>query len=453
VIVPFVFGWLALGGQRAGFYGPQFGVTLLTLSSIAVLAGFVWWSAAALDRLDVARRGADEALRRGYDDLGGLIAQRTSALHASQVDVRAEISGRVRSEAQAKSHQERVRKILETAYDGFVALDQSGVIVEWNRQAEEMFGWPREEMLGRSFADAVIPEPQRAAHVEELRRFLESGDGPTRNKRLQLYVARRDGHEFPVELTVWATMAEDTYTFSAFIHDISERTQAEMLNARLVAIVQYSGDAILAMSPLGEILSWNTAAQRLYGYAADEVVGRSVSMLTPPAGRDDIKDLLSHVAEGAPSQQCETTHATKARGLIEVSLSLSPIRDASGRLLGVSGIIRDVTEQRRADAAHRETEKLRFVAQLANAASHEINNPLTVIAAQMVMMEQEYERDEQSQKRFERIDEALKRIRDISARLRHLSRLEVADGAPGGSEMLDLTKSSPPDDVPSAPDR
>ncbi len=132
-----------------------------------------------------------------------------------------------RAEEALRQSEARLRLILETTLDAFIAIDTHGVVIEWNSQAEIIFGWPRAEALGQKLAGLIIPEAEQAAHERGLRRFLATGEGPLLNRRIEIAARHRAGHAFPVELTVTPLPAADGLTFSAFVRDITERKQAE----------------------------------------------------------------------------------------------------------------------------------------------------------------------------------------------------------------------------------
>jgi PAS domain S-box-containing protein len=129
-----------------------------------------------------------------------------------------------RSDAQGA---DRVRSILEGAHEAFIAMDGNGLITDWNRQAEITFGWSREEAIGRVLADTVLPERLRERHWRQLRRFLATGHGRFLGQRLEVQALHRDGHEFPVEVTMSAIKTGSGYALYGFLHDISDRTRAE----------------------------------------------------------------------------------------------------------------------------------------------------------------------------------------------------------------------------------
>lgn len=153
-------------------------------------------------------------------ELDRRVAQRAAELAAANEDLRQEIADRRRIERQA-------RAIVESALDAVVAMDAGGKIIDWNKQAEETFGWTRPEALGQRMVDTIIPVRYRLSHERGLEHFLKTGQGAVLNRRIEITALRRDGAEFPVELTITPLKSGDAWTFSSFIRDITARKQAE----------------------------------------------------------------------------------------------------------------------------------------------------------------------------------------------------------------------------------
>lgn len=156
-----------------------------------------------------------------------------------------------------------VQQILATAHNAFILMNEVGDILEWNPAAEATFGWSREEAVGRDVAGTIVPERLREAHWRGLERFLATGDGPVLGRRVELMALHRDGHEFPVEITIAPLHLHGQYIFSAFLHDITERRwlerSAEAPRAVLQALVssQSPGEAARdLLQALGESLGW-----------------------------------------------------------------------------------------------------------------------------------------------------------------------------------------------------
>jgi len=126
-----------------------------------------------------------------------------------------------------QEREQRIRSILETALDAVVTMNPAGQITGWNPEAERIFGWSRQEAIGRRMSDTIIPPQYREAHEQGLQKFLHTGEGLLLNKRIEITAVHRTGREFPVELAISSAKIADTWTFSAFLRDISDRRQAE----------------------------------------------------------------------------------------------------------------------------------------------------------------------------------------------------------------------------------
>jgi PAS domain S-box-containing protein len=268
-----------------------------------------------------------------------------------------DITDRKHAEQALRESEQHFRRIVDTAHDAFVSLDESGRITAWNPQAEATFGWSEAEAVGRSFAETVIPPRYRSAHTKALRGFMDTGKAPLFDRRLELDVVRRDGHEFVVEMTMSAVRSAGRYAFNAFLHDITERKQAEETLRRLADIVQSSHDAIVATTPAGEITSWNPGASELYGYRAEEVLGRTLEMLIPPERASEDGRTLSQALAGRRLGDFETEHRRKDGSLVPVSVTVSAMRDSRRAIVGASVIVRDRTERKRAEEALREVQE------------------------------------------------------------------------------------------------
>ncbi len=169
--------------------------------------------------------------------------------------------------------------------------------------------------------------------------------------------------------------------------DAMKQNPAEEIRSRLAAIVESSDDAIISMDLDGINTSWNRAAERMYGYTAEEVLGRHISLLSPPERADDSIKILERIRGGERTEHFETVRVTKSGERIDVSLTVSPIRNQRGEIVGASKIARDVSERKRAEAALRASEKLAATGRLAAAIAHEINNPLESLTNLLYLLE------------------------------------------------------------------
>jgi PAS domain S-box-containing protein len=144
-----------------------------------------------------------------------------------------DITSRKRAEQELKDSKDRIGQIIDHALDGFVSMDSQGIVTAWNRSAEEIFGWPANKAIGKRLSELIVPERYRSAHERGLQRFLETGKGPLLDKHVELLAMHRDGHEFPVELSVTAVKVRGGFMFHAFLHDITDRKRLEREILRL----------------------------------------------------------------------------------------------------------------------------------------------------------------------------------------------------------------------------
>jgi diguanylate cyclase (GGDEF)-like protein/PAS domain S-box-containing protein len=273
------------------------------------------------------------------------------------VEVLAQVGGmmgrlaeRERAEETLRSSDQRHRAIVQTASDAFIGMDEAGRITEWNQRAEALLGWPVADVVGRPFTDTVLPQRLRQPFDVELRQLGASGDSTALGDRRELAALHRDGHEIPVEISVWPVRTGAGLDLNAFVRDISERNRVLQLQAQLVSIVQSSDDAIVGMDPDCTITSWNPGAQALYGYPQEEVLGNSVGILLPGNSGDRVP-VLQRIALGERIQNRETEARRKDGTIVPIALSASPILDATGRIIGISSIARDITQRKRDQVA------------------------------------------------------------------------------------------------------
>jgi PAS domain S-box-containing protein len=267
--------------------------------------------------------------------------------------------------------------VVGSSDDAIVSKTLDGKILSWNAAAERIFGYTASEMVGASIF-RLIPE---SLHDEE-RDILARVTRGERIPRLETQRIRKDGGIIPIELTVSPVrdMNGAIIGASSFKRDITERKRAAEASARLAAIIESSGDAIISKSLDGTILTWNAAAEKMYGLSAAEAVGRSIYSIVPEELESEEREILQTVAGGGNVTHCETARGRRDGSRIYVSLTISPIRDSNGTVIAVSSIQRDITEQKLAEEALRQTSKMEAIGALAGGLAHDFNNQLHALS-------------------------------------------------------------------------
>ena len=253
-------------------------------------------------------------------------------------------------------------RVVESSDDAIVSKDLNGIITSWNRAAERMFGYSAEEAIGQSIR-VIIPTDRQSEEDMVLGR-IRCGHAVTQFDTIR---QRKDGTLIPISLTVSPIHndAGQVIGASKIARDRTELERAAVAGNQLAAIVASSDDAIVSKDLNGIITSWNHAAERMFGYPATETIGRSIRMLIPQELQSEEDVVLAKIRAGEKIDHYETVRQRKDGTRLDVSLTVSPIRNQSGEIVGASKIARDITERTRLLAAAREhganTEKLNEV--------------------------------------------------------------------------------------------
>jgi diguanylate cyclase (GGDEF)-like protein/PAS domain S-box-containing protein len=255
---------------------------------------------------------------------------------------------RTRQLSEAFKHLDLQVAALEAAANAIVITDSHGTILWVNHAFTTLTGYSKEEMLGKNprlLKSGVQPD----SYYAELWSTISSG----KVWQGELVNRRKDGTTYTEEMTITPVAqgvgnAADTH-FIAIKQDITDRKKSEETVRRLASIVEFSEDAIIGKNMDGVITSWNRGAEKMYGYTGREVVGRNLSFLLPPERQTEEQSIMERILSGQPIECLETQRLTKTGSVLDVSLSVSPIKDASGHIAGASAIGRDITLRKRSE--------------------------------------------------------------------------------------------------------
>jgi len=294
-------------------------VSVLAVISGAVLAGFTAWMAFMVERSDALNA---ELERR--------VAERTEALGESEG---------------------RLAGVIQSAMDAILTVDEEQNILLFNSAAERMFRCPAVEALGQPIT-RFIPQRFHAAHAGHIHKFGETGvTNRAMGPKNVLWAVRADGQEFQIEASISQVVTGGKKLFTVILRDVTARVQAEAVREHLASVVDSSDDAIISKDLNGTINGWNRGAEKIFGYSASEAVGKPMLMIIPPERSQEEGDILARIRRGESVEHYETVRVRKDGRKIDISVTISPICDSGGTIVGASKIARDITERKRAAEA------------------------------------------------------------------------------------------------------
>jgi PAS domain S-box-containing protein len=285
----------------------------------------------------------------------------------------------VESERGEREERARLRVTLASIGDAVIATDERGRITLLNGVAEVLTGWKQAEAIGQDLTTVfrIVNEFTRKEVDNPIVKVLREGVIVGLANHTALIA--RDGREHPIADSGAPIKDDDGKIIGAVLvfRDITEGRDAEAATLQLAAIVASSEDGIISKTLDGVITSWNQAAEAMFGYTATEAIGQSIHLIIPPMLREEENRILARLRKGERVEHYETVRQRKGGTPIDVSLTVSPIKNSEGWVIGASKIIRDVTEQKRQDQTLRENDRRKdeFLAML----SHELRNPLAPI--------------------------------------------------------------------------
>jgi PAS domain S-box-containing protein len=278
--------------------------------------------------------------------------------------------------------------IIDSSDDAIFNESLGGIITSWNRGAEQMFGYSAAEAIGQHIT--LITPPERHTEEDDVLARIRRGE---KVDHYGTVWQTKDGRKIDVSLTASPIKDAEGRVVGAskIARELTLRKQAYEERERLAAIIDSSDDAIVSKTLEGVITSWNRGAEQMFGYSAAEAIGQHITMIIPPELHPEEDDVLAHIRRGEKFDHYETVRQTKDGRKVDISLTVSPLKDAEGRIVGASKVARDITLRKRADEERERLrareEAARRTAEEANrikddflaTVSHELRNPLNSI--------------------------------------------------------------------------
>ncbi len=319
------------------------------------------------------------------------------------------------SPSQAESHGQFAGFLLNEISIGVLLLSAEGIVLECNRAAASLLGRSAAELAGQPLIGSISDmDPQVRTSLSGA---IARAAGKSSRCELK-FLAPGGAHPSVLDFRFHPLAARGRHkpAILAEVCDEAARTcerRRDEARYRLAAIVESSDDAIVGKDLQGIVTSWNPAAKRLFGYSADEMIGQSITKIVPPELAADEARILAALARGERIDHLETVRLGKNGETVDVSVTISPVRDQAGNIVGAAEIAHDITQQQRTERALRASERLASVGRLAATVAHEINNPLEAIT-NLVFLACREQSSEQIRKYLSMVEEELERISHLT---------------------------------------
>ncbi len=239
--------------------------------------------------------------------------------------------------------------LLEAVPDALVGVDSSGKIRFVNQQTESLFGYPRSDLIGATL-ETLVPESARQIHLRHQKMYHAAPVARPMGTDLELRGRRGDGTEFPVDISLSSSRIGNGLLTIAAVRDVTDRVRADREREEMIrrlAVIEYSADGIITATPDGTITGWNLAAEKIYGYSSQEMIGRSAATLSPDDRIGEMTDVLEKINAGEHLENHETIRVRKNGTAFPVAITFSPVLGPDGAVTGVSMFCRDITEQQK----------------------------------------------------------------------------------------------------------
>ncbi|HEX5221621.1 MAG TPA: PAS domain S-box protein [Verrucomicrobiae bacterium] len=338
--LPFIFFFPAVAmAAWVGGLGP--GILALVLSAVAAN-----WFFVAPTRDWALHTPGDLATMGSFAFSCSFILSAIDAMHRARARILAEVRKREAAELETHQQKELLATTLASIGDAVISTDTAGHIVFLNAEAAALTGWKNSEAEKRPLSEVfhIINEKTRQPVESPVEKVLQSGT--VMGLANHTLLIAKDGREIPIDDSAAPIRQPDGPLFGVVLvfRDVTAQRKSQEIAARLAAIVEHSGDVILTKDLNGIIRSWNASAERLFGYRAEEIIGKPITVLFPPDRLEEENHILGSLRRGKPVERFQTIRVTKSGRQVPVAVSISPLKDQEGELIGASKVVHDITE-------------------------------------------------------------------------------------------------------------
>jgi PAS domain S-box-containing protein len=311
--------------------------------------------------------------------------------------------------------QKSKNSLLTPAREGFFSIDTEGTIIEWNEGAETIFGYQARESIGKHIS-LIVCDTIVEKEIRDISRLKNDNSG-----EYEACCKNKNGKTIFVAFSASAVKDEkgNVASISQYLEDITEKRINEEKQSRLAAIVDSSDDAIISKTLDGIITSWNPSAAKMFGYSEKEAIGKHISIIIPKDRIDEESLIINNIRNGQKIDHFETIREAKDGTERQISLTVSPVKDSSGKIIGASKIARDISMRIEAEKQHelyikRLQELNKYKDEFMVMASHELKTPLTVIQANLQLLEMG------ADPKMELLEKTVKHVKKLSALISNL---------------------------------
>ncbi len=383
----------------------------------------------------------EESLKRGYTSCAAIplvssdqafgafnvVASNSGAIEEGEINVLEELAVELsyhisllrRQEKQKliekrlREDEKRLNAITTSVRASIIMLDENGVTTFWNPGAEKMFGYKSSEIIGRKLSDHIIPGRFHEGHLNGMLKLKNSAPDTYIGRKIETVAMKKNGKEFPVEISVSSLRSGDKWNVIGVVRDITSLKKTEEEGARLATAVEQAGEAILTTDAEGLITYVNPSFEKITGYSSSEVIGMNPRILKSGKHSKSFYRNLWRTIKSGKIWMGQFINVAKDGALFEEESTISPIISNTGEIKGYVAVKRDVTEMKRIEREMRRNQKLTSIGTLAGGIAHDFNNVLMPIMGYTELIKKELSKDSPAIDHIEEIIKAGKRAKDL----------------------------------------